>query len=136
MRRITYSSRVRKKRRKAFQYTTSPYPLTESEQKHNAEEKERKIADKGKNFMENIMIQNNKRFDGKTLTDENKGGAQCQQQLSLLSLELISSSHSAESGLDALLASLEKIKEQQVAGWGLRLLQSRSGGLADAAKKH
>ena len=63
-----------KKGAKPLPYTTSPYPLTESEQKHNAEEKERKIADKGKNFMENIMIQNNKRFDGKTLTDENKGG--------------------------------------------------------------
>ena len=57
-----------KKGTKPQPYSEKPYAITEAQQKRVEEEKERKIAEKGKRFMEALMKSNNKRFEGGTQT--------------------------------------------------------------------
>lgn len=52
-----------KKGTKPRPYTTNPYPITSKELKRIEEEKERKIAEKGKRNMEAFMQMFNKRFE-------------------------------------------------------------------------
>ena len=51
-----------KKGAKPHPYTNTPYPLTTKERTRIAEDKERKVAEKGKKMMEAFMAANNKRF--------------------------------------------------------------------------
>lgn len=51
-----------KKGTKPQPYTTNPYPITSKDLKRIEEEKERKIAEKGKRNMEALMQSINKRF--------------------------------------------------------------------------
>ena len=53
-----------KKGSKPHPYSDKPYALTEEQRERYAEEKERRIADKGKMFMQAFMAQTNKRFEG------------------------------------------------------------------------
>ena len=62
-----------KKGTKPHPYTSNPYPLTEKQRKRELEEKERRLSNKGKRFMEMIMQSNNKRFKDKTHS-VNEGG--------------------------------------------------------------
>ena len=55
-----------KKGVKPVPYSAKPYAITEQQHRRDEEEKERKIADKGKKFMESIMASNNKRFKGES----------------------------------------------------------------------
>lgn len=52
-----------KKSTKALPYPEKPYSLTERQRKLEQEEQERKVADKGKMFMEMMMRQSNKKYD-------------------------------------------------------------------------
>ena len=45
-------------------YATKPYPLTEQQIKRDDEEKQRKLAEKGKKFMEAMAASVNKKFKG------------------------------------------------------------------------
>ena len=54
-----------KKGTKPQPYSEKPYAITEKQRRYEAEEHARKIAEKGKRFMEAVMLSNNKRFDGK-----------------------------------------------------------------------
>jgi hypothetical protein len=47
-------------------YSTKPYAITEKQIKQDEEEKQRKLAEKGKKFMEAMAISVNKKFEGKT----------------------------------------------------------------------
>ena len=49
-----------KKGTKARPYTEQPYPITERQRRQELEEKERKVADKGKRMMEMFMKMTNK----------------------------------------------------------------------------
>ena len=51
-----------KKGAKPHPYPSKPYAITEKQIRQEREEKERKIAEKGKRFMEALMQSNNKRF--------------------------------------------------------------------------
>ena len=51
-----------KKGTKPHPYSERPYVITEEQRKRAEEERERKIAEKGKRFMNAIMQSNNKRF--------------------------------------------------------------------------
>ena len=51
-----------KKGAKPHPYPTKPYAITEKQIKREREEKERKIAEKGRRFMAALMQSNNKRF--------------------------------------------------------------------------
>ena len=53
-----------KKGTKARPYPEQPYSITEAQRKREKEEEERRVANKGKMFMEMLMQQNNKKFDG------------------------------------------------------------------------
>ena len=55
-----------KKGTKPQPYTTNPYPITKKELKRIEEEKERKMAEKGKRNMEALMATLNKRFTNET----------------------------------------------------------------------
>ena len=55
-----------KKGTKPQPYSEKPYAITEAQHKRVEEEKARKIAEKGKRFMEALMKSNNKRFEGET----------------------------------------------------------------------
>lgn len=55
-----------KKGTKPQPYSDKPYAITESQRKREEEEHARKIAEKGKRFMNAIMHSTNKRFEGKT----------------------------------------------------------------------
>ena len=55
-----------KKGTKPLPYSSKPYAITEAQHRQDEEEKERKIADKGRRFMDAIMQSNNKRFKGVT----------------------------------------------------------------------
>ena len=57
-----------KKGAKPHPYPSKPYAISEKQIRQEREEKERAIAEKGKRFMEAIMLSNNKRFEGKTQT--------------------------------------------------------------------
>ena len=47
-------------------YSTKPYALTEKQIKQDEEEKQRKLAEKGKRFMEAMASSVNKKFEGNT----------------------------------------------------------------------
>lgn len=49
---------------KARPYPEQPYAISEKQRKRDAEEKERMVSEKGKMFMEMLMRQHNKKFDG------------------------------------------------------------------------
>ena len=55
-----------KKGTKPQPYSERPYSITAEQVKRAKEEKERKIAEKGKRFMEAFMQSTNKRFEGET----------------------------------------------------------------------
>ena len=55
-----------KKGTKPQPYSDKPYSITAEQVKRAEEEKARKIAEKGKRFMEALMQSNNKRFRGET----------------------------------------------------------------------
>ena len=55
-----------KKGTKPQPYSEKPYAITETQHRRVEEEKERKIAEKGKRFMEALMQSTNKRFGGET----------------------------------------------------------------------
>ena len=55
-----------KKGTKPQPYSDKPYSITAEQVKRAEEEKARKIAEKGKRFMEALMQSNNKRFGGET----------------------------------------------------------------------
>lgn len=51
-----------KKGTKARPYPEQPYSITEKQRKREKEEQERRVADKGRMFMERLMQQNNAKF--------------------------------------------------------------------------
>ena len=53
-----------KKGAKPHPYPSKPYAISEKQIRQEREEKERKIAEKGKRFMEAVMHSTNKRFGG------------------------------------------------------------------------
>ena len=53
-----------KKGAKPHPYPSKPYAISEKQIRQEREEKERKIAEKGKRFMEAVMRSTNKRFGG------------------------------------------------------------------------
>ena len=53
-----------KKGTKARPYPEQPYAITEKQRKRELEEKERKVAEKGKRMMEMFMRQSNKQIEG------------------------------------------------------------------------
>ena len=55
-----------KKGAKPHPYPSKPYAISEKQIKQEREEKERKIAEKGKRFMTALMQSNNKRFEEKS----------------------------------------------------------------------
>ena len=55
-----------KKGTKPQPYSERPYAITKEQHERIEEEKERKIAEKGKKFMEALMAYTNKRFEGET----------------------------------------------------------------------
>ena len=59
-----------KKGTKPTPYSSKPYPLTEKQTKRDEEEKQRKLAEKGKRFMEAMAASINKKFEGKTQSQE------------------------------------------------------------------
>ena len=61
-----------KKGTKATPYSSKPYPLTEKQTKRDEEEKQRKLAEKGKKFMEAMAASINKKFEGKAQSNEQR----------------------------------------------------------------
>ena len=59
-----------KKGTKPTPYATKPYPLTAKQSRRDEEEKQRKLAEKGKRFMEAMAASVNKKFEGKTQSQE------------------------------------------------------------------
>ena len=57
-----------KKGAKPHPYPTKPYAISEKQVRQEREEKERKLIEKGKKFMEAMMLSNNKRFAGSSPT--------------------------------------------------------------------
>ena len=57
-----------KKGTKPQPFAEKPYAITQAQRKREKEEHERKIAEKGKRFMQAVMQSTNKRFEGKTQT--------------------------------------------------------------------
>ena len=55
-----------KKGTKPTPYSDKPYPLTREQVQNEEEEKQRKVAEKGKRFMEAMAASINKKFEGKT----------------------------------------------------------------------
>lgn len=55
-----------KKGTKPQPYSEKPYAITETQRERADEEKERKLAEKGKRYMEALMESTKKRFEGKT----------------------------------------------------------------------
>ena len=55
-----------KKGAKPHQYPSKPYAISEKQIRQEREEKARKVAEKGKRFMEALMQSTNKRFVGNT----------------------------------------------------------------------
>ena len=55
-----------KKGTKPTPYSAKPYPLNEAQVKRDEDEKQRKLAEKGKRFMEAMAASINKKFEGKT----------------------------------------------------------------------
>lgn len=59
-----------KKGTKPMPYSDKPYALTAKQIQHNEEEKQRKLAEKGKRFMEAMAASLNKKFEGTTQSNE------------------------------------------------------------------
>ena len=59
-----------KKGTKPSPYSENPYPITKKQSRKNEEEKQRKLAEKGKKFMEAMAASINKKFEGKTQSDQ------------------------------------------------------------------
>ena len=59
-----------KKGTKPAPYSTKPYPLNDRQIKRDEEEKQRKLAEKGKRFMEAMAVSINKKFEGKTQSNQ------------------------------------------------------------------
>ena len=59
-----------KKGTKPTPYPTKPYPITKKQVRNEEEEKQRKLAEKGKKFMEAMAASINKKFEGKTQSNE------------------------------------------------------------------
>lgn len=59
-----------KKGAKPHPYPSKPYAISEKQIRKEREEKERKIAEKGKRFMQALMQSNNKRFEGSPRSHE------------------------------------------------------------------
>ena len=59
-----------KKGTKPTPYSTKPYAITAKQVKRDEEEKQRKLAEKGKRFMEAMAASINKKFEGKTQSNE------------------------------------------------------------------
>ena len=57
-----------KKGSKPHPYPSKPYAISEKQVREEREEKERKLIEKGKKFMEAMMVSNNKRFAGSSPT--------------------------------------------------------------------
>ena len=57
-----------KKGAKPHPYPSKPYAISEKQIKQEREEKERKLAEKGKRFMEAMMLSTNKRFKERSQT--------------------------------------------------------------------
>ena len=57
-----------KKGAKPHPYPTKPYAISEKQIRQERKEKERKLVEKGKRFMEAMMLSNNKRFGDKSQT--------------------------------------------------------------------
>ena len=55
-----------KKGTKPTPYSIKPYPLNDKQSKREAEEKQRKLTEKGKKFMEAMAMSINKKFEGNT----------------------------------------------------------------------
>ena len=55
-----------KKGTKPTPYSEKPYPLNNKQVKRDEEEKQRKLAEKGKRFMEAMAVSINKKFEGNT----------------------------------------------------------------------
>ena len=55
-----------KKGAKPTPYSTKPYPLTDKQVKRDEEEKQRKLVEKGKRFMEAMATSINKKYEGNT----------------------------------------------------------------------
>ena len=51
-------------------YSSKPYPLNDKQSRLDEEEKQRKIAEKGKKFMEAMATSINKKFEGKTQSNQ------------------------------------------------------------------
>ena len=58
-----------KKGTKPTPYSDRPYALTAEQNRRKEEEKKRRIAEKGKKFMEAMAASINKKFEGKTQTE-------------------------------------------------------------------
>lgn len=59
-----------KKGTKPTPYSDKPYPLSAKQVKHDEEEKQRKLAEKGRRFMEAMAASINQKFEGKTQSQE------------------------------------------------------------------
>ena len=59
-----------KKGTKARPYPEQPYPITDRQRRRELEEKERRVADKGKRMMEMFMRQTDKQFKGMAQQDK------------------------------------------------------------------
>ena len=59
-----------KKGTKPSPYSDKPYALTVEQSKRNEVEKQRKLAEKGKRFMEAMAASINKKFEGKTQSNK------------------------------------------------------------------
>ena len=57
-----------KKGSKPHPYSTKPYAISNKQIKQEREEKERKLVEKGKKFMEAMMLSTNKRFEEQSQT--------------------------------------------------------------------
>ena len=55
-----------KKGTKPTPYSAKPYPLNDKQIERDEEEKQRKLTEKGKRFMEAMVASINKKFEGKT----------------------------------------------------------------------
>jgi hypothetical protein len=51
-------------------YSEKPYPLNNKQTERDEEEKQRRIAEKGKRFMEAMALSINKKFEGKTQSQQ------------------------------------------------------------------
>ena len=59
-----------KKGTKPTPYSAKPYPLNDKQVKRDEEEKQRKLTEKGKRFMEAMAVSINKKYEGKTQLQE------------------------------------------------------------------